>query len=147
MKEGLTLSKDYVVGLVDGEGSFTAYIRNPDRSIEPKRRVFAEPKFYVKLVGEDKLILDKLKRFFGCGAVYFQKDSRPNHRDCYRFEVGNRFDLENKIIPFFRKNILCFPSKRKDFMIFCQIMSGIKKGDHLKPNGLRSLYNLKQKMH
>lgn len=147
MKEGLTLSKDYVIGLVDGEGSFTAYIRNSDEPAKSKRRVFAEPKFFLKLVEEDRPILEELRKFFGCGAVYFQKDKRPNHKNCYRFEVGNRCDLERKIVPFFKENEPRFPTKKQDFSIFCQIMDGIKKGHHLNPEGLRNLYLLKQKMH
>ncbi len=30
------LTKDYVIGLVDGEGSFTVYVRNPNKSVRTK---------------------------------------------------------------------------------------------------------------
>jgi len=40
-----------------------------------------------------------------------------------------------------------FPSKIKDFKIFCQIMKAIKRGEHLSKKGLTRLYKLKQKMH
>ncbi|MFH1909998.1 MAG: hypothetical protein ABIJ72_02305 [bacterium] len=56
------LTKDYIVGLVDGEGSFTVYIRNPEIVSYRKRRAVAEPKFYVKLIERDKKILDGLKK-------------------------------------------------------------------------------------
>ena len=141
------LNPDYISGLVDGEGSFTVYIRNPDLPKKAKRRVTAEPRFYVKLVEKDKKILYQLKKFFGCGNVYFQKDIRKNHQNCYRYEVGNRGDLEKIIIPFFKKYRLKFPSKKKDFEIFCRIMKGIKKKQHLRESGLRKLYCLKQQMH
>lgn len=141
------LNPDYISGLIDGEGSFTVYIRNPDLRKKAKRRVIAEPRFYVKLVEKDKKILYQLKKFFGCGNVYFQKDTRKNHQNCYRYEVGNRGDLEKIIIPFFQKYRLKFPSKKKDFEIFCRIMKGIKKKKHLKESGLRKLYCLKQQMH
>ena len=141
------LNSDYIVGLVDGEGSFTVYVRNPDEIKKVKRRTRAEPRFYLKLIEKDKDILYELKNFFGCGNVYFQIDKRENHQNCYRYEVGNRNDLENIIIPFFKKNRLKLMSKRKDFEIFCKIMKGIKKGEHLTKSGLKSLYQLKQKMH
>jgi len=55
--EGLThmhkqrLTKDYIVGLADGEGSFTAYVRDPKSMNDGReRRVRVEPKFYIKLV-------------------------------------------------------------------------------------------------
>ena len=141
------LISDYIVGLVDGEGSFTAYIRNPDLRKKVKRRVRAEPKFCLKLIEKDKSILYSLKDFFDCGNVYFQKDTRENHQNCYRYEVTDRNDLEKIIIPFFRKYRLKLESKRKDFKIFCQIIKEIKKDKHLSRLGLKSLHRLKQKMH
>jgi len=138
---------DYIVGLTDGEGSFTVFIRNPDIVKTAKRRVLAEPRFYVKLIEKDKNILYGLKEFFGCGNVYFQKDVRKNHQNCYRYEVANRKDLAEIIIPFFKKNCLKLNSKKKDFKIFCDLMDGIGKGEHLTESGLRKLHNIKLKMH
>lgn len=141
------LSKEYIVGLVDGEGSFTAYVRNVNQPHNETRRVRIEPRFYLKLIGKDKMILDELKNFFKCGNVYFQVDKRKNHQDCYRFEVSNRKELNEIIVPFFEKNQLKFPSKAKDFKIFCEIMERIEKGEHLTKSGLNNLYLLKQQMH
>ena len=141
------LNANYIIGLVDGEESFTVYVRNPDLKKNVVRRVRAEPRFYLKIGKKDKDILYELKRFFGCGNVYFQRDRRKNHQDCYRYEVGNRNDLEKIIIPFFKKNQLRLLSKRKDFEIFCKIMKGIKKRKHLTKSGLKKLYQLKQTMH
>ncbi len=141
------LNPDYILGVVDGEGSFTVYIRNPDISKNVKRRVVVEPKFYIKLIERDKDILEAFKDYFGCGSVYFQKDTRLNHQNCYRYEVYNRHDLEKVIIPFFKKNKLKFVSKRTDFEIFCKIMEGISQGSHLTEVGLRNLLKLKQLMH
>ncbi|MDD3711124.1 MAG: LAGLIDADG family homing endonuclease [Patescibacteria group bacterium] len=137
---------NYIIGLVDGEGSFTVYI-NDGKNLDKKRRVRIEPKFYLKLIEEDKRILYQLKKYFCCGNVYLQKDKRPNHKTCYRYEVSKRDDLINIIIPFFAKNKLLFSSKKRDFMIFCQIIEEIKKGKHLTKSGLEKLYKLKQNMH
>ena len=141
------LNSNYIIGLVDGEGSFTVYIRNPDSNKIVKRRVKAEPRFYLKLVERDKSILYELKRFFRCGNVYFQRDKRKNHQNCYRYEVANRNDLENIIIPFFKRYGLNLTSKKNDFKIFCKIMKRIKNGEHLTDSGLKRLYKIKQKMH
>ncbi|MDO8655488.1 MAG: LAGLIDADG family homing endonuclease [bacterium] len=141
------LNFDYIVGLVDGEGSFTAYVRLPELKKEVKRRAKAEPRFYLKLIEKDKEILYELKKFFRCGNVYLQKDRRKNHQNCYRYEVANRSDLQNIIIPFFKKHPLKLVSKKKDFQIFCELMKRIKRGDHLTKSGLSALYRLKQKMH
>ena len=141
------LNPDYIVGLIDGEGSFTAYVRNPEDKKNVKRRAKAEPRFYVKLIAKDKEILYQLKKFFNCGNVYFQKDKRKNHQDCHRYEVANRADLRDIIIPFFKKNPLRIISKQTDFKIFCELIRLIEKGEHLNDKGLKKLYNLKQKMH
>ena len=140
-------TKDYIVGLVDGEGSFTAYVLNPQQPTKSKRRVKVEPRFYVKLIEEDKAILYELKKYFDCGNVYFQKDSRKNHKNCYRFEVTDRKQLSEKIIPFFEENTLKFSTKKRDFKIFCQIMKMVQAGNHLNRNGLKKIFKLKQKMH
>lgn len=142
-----TITSDYVVGLVDGEGSFTVYVKDPDSQKQVKRRTKVEPRFFLKLIEKDKDILYSLKKFFGCGAVYFQKDNRPNHQHCYRYEVANRTDLNMVIVPFFKRNVLRLRSKRCDFEVFCKIMEMVMNNDHLNDSGLRRIFALKQKMH
>ena len=141
------LSPEYIVGLVDGEGSFTAYVRDPDKGGITKRRVYVEPRFYIKLIEKDKEILDQLREYFRCGSIYFQRDKRPNHQQCYRYEVFNWNDLRNIIIPFFQKYHLQLVSKRNDFEIFCDIMSRLERGEHRTDKGLRNLCKIKAKMH
>ena len=79
------ITPDYIVGLVDGEGSFTVYVKNPDSDKIVKRRTKVEPRFFLKLIERDKEILDELKKYFGCGNVYFQKDTRANHQNFYLY--------------------------------------------------------------
>ena len=101
----------------------------------------------MKLIEKDKEILYRLKDFFGCGSVYFQKDSRPNHQNCYRYEVYNRDELDKIIIPFFKKYPPIFHSKKNDFRIFCKMFEMIKNKDHLTAIGLKKLFALKKHMH
>ena len=143
----MELDSNYVIGLTDGEGSFTAYVKNPDSIKKVKRRTKVEPRFFLKLIEKDAKILHKLKKFFGCGSVYFQKDKRPNHQNCYRYEVANRNDLEKIIIPFFKRNSLQLRSKKSDFEIFCRIVRMVMQNKHLNQSGLKAIFNLKQKMH
>jgi hypothetical protein len=72
---------------------------------------------------------------------------RPNHKNCYRYEVYNRNDLRNIIIPFFKKHSPQFPSKREDFTIFCALVEMVIEGEHLTEKGLRKMWRMKQKMH
>ena len=57
------LTAEYVRGIVDGEGSFTVYVRDPHEIAERKRRVKVEPKFILKLQARDLTILEELKSF------------------------------------------------------------------------------------
>jgi hypothetical protein len=141
------INPNYIVGLVDGEGSFTAYVKDPDSAKKVRRRARVEPRFFLKLIEKDKKILYKLQKFFGCGNVYFQKDKRANHQQCYRYDISDRNDLEKIIIPFFQKNSLQLRSKKSDFEIFCRILKMVQNKEHLKEAGLRKIYKLKQKMH
>jgi len=143
----MSLNPDYIVGLVDGEGSFTIFVRDPDSKKKVKRRVRVEPRFYLKLIEKDKEILYQLKKFFGCGNVYYQPDKRQNHQNCYRYEVVNRSDLVGVIIPFFTKHQLKLKSKVDDFRLFVKMMKLIMKKVHFTESGLRKLYALKQQMH
>ncbi len=138
----LQLSPEYVVGLTDGEGSFTFRL-----STHPARRNRMEPRFYLKLRAEDKNILDTLVQFFGCGTVYIQRDYRPRHVLCYRYEVGNIHDLKERIIPFFQTFPPKFPSKRRDFEAFCEAIFIVSTGAHFTENGIEKLSVIKQTMH
>lgn len=138
----MQLSPEYVVGLVDGEGSFTFRLNT-----HPRRRNRMEPRFYLKLRADDKTILDALQQFFDCGTVYIQRDRRPGHSLCYRFEVGNRADLQEKIIPFFKKFPPKSPSKQRDFGAFCEAMNIVIAGNHFSKEGIARLSAIKQVMH
>lgn len=132
------LSEEYIVGLVDGEGSF--YVRlNKDI----RRRNKVELKFSVKLRHQDKEILENLKKSLGCGNIYLQKDNRPNHTDCFRFEVNNKRDIIERIIPFFDKNNPKIQSRKRDFELFKEI-ARLSQNPDLNMNNIKIL---KQQMH
>ncbi len=131
------LNKEYIIGLVDGEGSFNVQIRN-DRK---KTRV--QLKFSVKLRHQDKEILYELQKFFGCGTVYIQKDKRKNHSTCYRFEVQNKKDIKEKIIPFFQSNLPKIASRKRDFELFQKI----EELSNNQPIDFQFIQNIKNQMH
>ena len=139
------LSADYIVGLTDGEGSFTAYIRRPEKkhgSISYR----IECHYYIKLREDDLELLQNVHRFFKVGRVVFQKENRPNHHHTYRYEVTNLNELYNVIIPFFRKYPL--QSKRiYDFNLFCRIVSSVLLKEHQTPHGLLKIQEWKSQMH
>jgi hypothetical protein len=128
--------------LVDGEGCFAVHFNDSQR-----RRAKDEPRFCLKLKAEDRSLLDELREFFGCGKVYIQRDRRPNHSLCFRFEVSNRRELLEKVIPFFQQHPLRSPSKQRDFSLFEQVFAMIVKDAHLTLPGLEAMRQLAVQMH
>ena len=131
------LNVEYVLGLVDGEGSFNVRVN------ENNRRARVELKFSLKLRYQDKEILHELQKFFGCGKVYIQRDKRPRHSLCYRFEVQNKKEIIEKIIPFFEKNLPKLPSRKRDFQLFKEIVD-LSNNEQLDFEKIKSL---KEQMH
>ena len=131
------MEKEYVLGLVDGEGCFNARVNRQ------RRRARVELKFSLKLRHQDKEMLDEFQRFFGCGKVYIQRDGRVNHSLCYRFEVQNKKEIIENIIPFFEKNCPKLPSRKRDFELFKQIAE-LSKNDSVD---LEKIEQLKNQMH
>lgn len=94
------LSNEYIVGLTDGEGSFTAYIRPPKKEHGSKNHR-VECHYYIKLREDDLPLLKKVRRFFGVGHISFQRECRLNHHNSYRYETTNLQEICDVIIPFF----------------------------------------------
>ena len=131
------LSADYIIGLVDGEGSFSVRIPNKNR------RSKIELTFSLKLRHQDREILEELQKYFECGNIYIQRDKRENHSLCYRFEVHNKKDIIEKIIPFFQKNPPKIQSRKRDFELFKEIAHLSKSADL----DLEKIKHLKDQMH
>lgn len=139
----LSVSADYVVGLTDGEGCFYVNLRKCSRY---KSGSVVQLHFHLKMQEVDKGVLFQIKDILGCGNVYFQHENRPNHAQCYRYTVASHQDILNKIIPFFRQNPLRTFSKRKNFLLFCQIAQLVKDKKHLTKRGLSKIGKLKKLM-
>ena len=137
------VSKDYIVGLTDGEGCF--YV-NTWKSSSYKAGYGVQLHFHLKMQEKDKPLLEKIKNTLDCGAVYFQKEQRANHCQCYRYTVSSQKDILENIIPFFQQYPLQSVSKRMSFLIFCQIAKLVQSGKHLTESGVKQIQTLKSRM-
>jgi hypothetical protein len=138
------ITADYIVGLTDGEGCFYVNIRPPDKKYQGSKTAI-ETHFYIKLREDDLFLLNKIKNYFGCGAVYFQKEKRENHSACYRFEINSRKNIHEVLIPFFDRHPLK-SEKRKNYYIFRKIALMVKNDFHKEVKGLRKILLLKSQM-
>jgi hypothetical protein len=137
------VSNEYVVGLTDGEGCFYVNIGKSSRYRAGYR---IQLHFHLKMQERDRLLLEKVRNTIGCGAVYFQKEQRANHCQCYRYTVSSEQDIQEIVIPFFKQYPLQSASKSASFDIFCQIALLIKERKHLVLEGVEQIRELKSRM-
>ena len=138
-----TVAKEYVVGLVDGEGCF--YV-NIWKSSLYRAGAGVQMHFHIKMQEKDRALLEKVRNTLGCGAVYFQKEQRANHTQCYRYTVSSQRDIFDRIIPFFQRYSLQSVSKQRSFKIFCQIACLLQAKAHLTKKGIQRIQVLKKYM-
>jgi hypothetical protein len=133
--EPLELDASWVVGFVDGEGCFSISLhRNP--FIRSTRNWQLLPAFHVYKHQDHRAVLEALVPFFGCGSIR-SKGPRSN---VLTYVVGRRVDLEERIIPFFERNLLVV--KRNDFQAFADIVRSLGRKEHLTPAGFERLVRL-----
>jgi LAGLIDADG endonuclease len=137
------VTADYIVGITDGEGCF--YV-NLGKSSAYKAGWRVQMHFHLKLQAGDLELLEKVRNTLNCGNVYFQKEQRKNHTQCYRYSVSAWKDIESILIPFFQKHPLQSVSKSKNFAIFCQIANLVHQDKHLTTEGIEMIRTLKHSM-
>lgn len=137
------VSADYIVGLTDGEGCFYVRVQPPYNSFGGAR---IQLNFFIKVQQADKGMLEKVKNTLGCGMVYFQKENRSNHTQCYRYTVSSHRNIIGIIIPFFKTHTLQGKTKLNNFRLFCQIAKLVEQGKHLSQEGLNQIISLKAQM-
>jgi hypothetical protein len=130
----------YVVGLVDGEGSFhVAFPRRDDLTFG----MAVIPEFHLSQHKESKQVLELTKKLFGCG--YIKENHRNSADKTLVYVIRSKEDLLLRIIPFFEIYQLK-TSKKKDFEIFARIVKLIHQGKHSEKKGLRKIINLAYSM-
>ena len=137
------VSSEYIVGLTDGEGCF--YV-NMGKSSRYRSGMRIQLHFHLKMQAKDRKLLEKVRNTIGCGAVYFQKEQRANHTQCYRYTVSSQSDVLNIVIPFFKRHPLQSYSKNYSFRMFCKIAELVKSKAHLSKTGIDKIRVLKSKM-
>lgn len=138
-----TVSSDYIVGLTDGEGCFFV---NISKSSAYRSGWQVQLHFHIKLRAEDEEVLWKIRNTLQCGNVYFQKEQRENHTQCYRYSVSALRDIHTYVIPFFTEHPLQTTSKQKSFNAFRKIAILVHERAHLTEHGVEKIRALKQTM-
>lgn len=132
----------YITGLVEGEGCFCINIsKHKTKKIGFDARLM----FEIEMIIDDKPLLEKLQSQLQCGNIYVLNYERYSWRPHVKYAVKSNSDIQEKIIPFFKKFKLV-GKKRKDFEFFCQACEIFKRRDHLKIEGINELRQIQSKM-
>ena len=130
------LDPNWVVGFTDGEGTFYVGI-NWHSEMSAGFQVL--PEFRIVQHKKDIQLLQKIKKFFGCGVV------RVNHGDRYEIRIRKLDHLSKIIVPFFEKYNLQ-TKKRLDFISFRKIINLIQQGEHLTKKGIEKVIQIADRM-
>ena len=129
------LNANYIIGLTEGEGCFLVCLRKDNR---------IELRFFIAQAIGNKLLLEKVHKFFGVGSVY-QKSNVKGKLPAYVFEVSKRDEIFNVVIPFFQKYKL-IGTKAKSFSVFREIgllIKGRQDKRKLSQRELKYITNLR----
>jgi LAGLIDADG endonuclease len=124
----------FITGLADAESSFVVnIIKDKTRSTGYNIQV----SFELNLNHKDKLLLDNIKYTLGIGNIFYNSNDKT-----YKFKVSNINELNDVIIPHFKKYYL-ITQKRVYFELFSKIIEILKNKEHLTKQGLQKIGNLK----
>lgn len=137
------ITPDYIVGFVDGEGCFCVSI-SAHRTL--KRRIEIRPTFEIELREDDLPILRHIHHRLGCGKIYHLTYHRyAKWKPHVKLKVSRLDELQNILIPFFTRHPLQ-AKKRKSFLLFKRIVEMVAKKQHLTPQGIAHITQLRNRM-
>lgn len=125
----------WIVGFTDGEGCFSvSLIKN--KTTKSGWQIFPE---FVVTQGEKSLAaLEIFQEFFGTGKIFVNKRYDNHTENLYRFCIRSVQELNETIIPFFKRNSLK-TAKQKDFEIFASIIQDMIDRKHLSESGMQAI--------
>jgi len=126
----------WFAGFVEAEGCFLVYVHE---SSSHKIGYQARLRFSIGLHSRDELLLKSLVVFLGCGKYTKRSEFVGD------FIVGDFTDINDKVIPFFKKYPLK-GAKLKDFDDFCKVADIMKVNGHLTESGLEQIRLIKSGM-
>lgn len=136
----------YLLGLIAGEGCFHINIFNQRGSkwaTKRKNKIGFEirPEFRLSLVSQDMESLNFIKNRLGFGDIYSLKSSRSRTSQIYVTGVKRCEKIIDKIDKYGLMG-----RKRKDYLLWKEIIGFIKNKDHLNKEGILKIAKLRDTM-
>ncbi len=135
-ENSMIINPDWLAGFVDGEGTFYVGIY-PNKEMKTGYQVL--PEFRIVQHKRDIKLLYAIKKYFDFGVV------RRNHDERYEYRVRDIRQIQDVIIPFFRKHTLN-TQKKFDFVKFATIVRLMSEKEHLSKNGIVKIIDIASKM-
>lgn len=141
------LSKEFIAGLVEGEGCFDLQFRRDVKRDRPGSPMYYgwKAQFVINLRKDDTPLLEKVKEVFGCGTIHFQISPE---KEMARYSIQDIENLYKVVLPFFRENRL-HGKKQKDFDLWAEaveILFSNKNQKNIK-KGIRGFTSTQWKKH
>lgn len=131
LQQNSNLHPYFITGFVDGEGCFFINIRpRPNR----KKGYAVELLFKITLSFKDKLLLERIKNYFGVGTLLSQGN-------LVSYNVRSLNDIQT-IVNHFDKYPL-ITQKWSDYQLFKQVFELMKQKQHLNSEGLNQIVAIK----
>ena len=136
------LTPDYVVGFVDGEGSFSIVIaKHKQKRLGLDARLI----FGIELRDDDLEILQKIQNTIDCGRIYHLSYKRYGWYPHAMYKVSSIVEIQDKLIHFFKKHPLK-AKKRFAFELFVRASLVFARKEHLTKSGISKLYEIRKAM-
>jgi len=125
----------YLAGFADGEGSFNVSFR-PRQDYKLPWKI----SLCFNISQKDKVILTLYKRYLNCGTLRGRPDG------VWYYEVNNFNAILDNVIPFFKRYNFLSAKKKRDFAKFCEMAEIIKRGEHIREEGIRKIIEIRREM-
>jgi len=136
------LPPHYIVGFIDGEGSFSVSI-NKNRTL--KSGIEVRPEFEIELRADDREILERIMETIGCGVIYDCSYERYGWFPHTKYKISSTKDMEKYLFPFLDKYPLQ-AKKSKVYKLFREIVMIVRRKDHLTEPGFARIQHLRNEI-
>ena len=136
------LNPHYVVGFIDGEGSFSISIGKHKTT---KSGFDVRPEFEIELRKDDQEILERILVTIGCGKIFDCSYERYGWFPHAKYKITSNKNLRDYLFPFLDK----YPLQAKKvemYQRFKTIVTMVLNKEHLRPGGLKKIKMIRQEM-
>ena len=125
----------YLSGFTDGEGSFNVSLRKRNDHIMKWQVVLT-----FNISQKERTILALFKKYLGCGRLQTRSDGISY------YVVSNPLSIIERIIPFYKRFGFLSQTKKKNFSVFQRIAEMVANKQHLNPDGLKKIIQLREEL-